>query len=503
MLYIAQVISYTGILYVIYILFLRNRPIHSFNRLYLLLASVLPMLIPFIKIPSFAGYWQDNEVMNFRLPEITVGGEIAPQVDNTIDVAVIIYSMVAVIFFVVMAIKYIRLQRMAKRSEQQSFGDYTLLLNTGYGPGSWGKYIVLPDTGVHETIVQHEAAHLRMRHSADLLFINLLQCMLWPNLFLYAIKKELRQVHEFQADAAIDVDAKTYGELLLANTFSTCTLPFTHSFNIHPLKRRIRMLKKRKSPMAIVFGVAALMATGIMIFNIVALQSCKAKKWEVMKATEVDKMPMYKGDYDDFIAKTIKYPQEAIDSNIEGKVNIGFVVDENGKVRDVNVKSKKVHPILSNEAVRVVKQMNSWIPAEKNGKKVAVEMILPIVFRLPDSVPPYTFDYKIEDAKLAMDVIHPSARFEVSDAKPIEIVTTKSNKGKLKSNQKELETMSSYYDALQKTQLANLEKDLNKHQIELSKHKIELEKQQQALLKQQQEVEAEMERIKKEQNKRK
>jgi len=413
------------------------------------------MLIPFIKIPSFASYWQDNEVMNFSLPEITVGSEIAPQVDNTIDVAVIIYAMVAVIFFVVMAIKYTRLQRMAKRSEQQAYGDYTLLLNTGYGPGSWGKYIVLPEADVHETIVQHEAAHLRLRHSADLLFINLLQAVLWPNLFLYAIKKELRQVHEFQADAAIDVDAKTYGELLLANTFSTCTLPFTHSFNIHPLKRRIMMLKKRKSPMAIVFGAIAVLVTGITVFNVVALQSCKAKKWEVVQATEVDKMPVFNGNFDEFLSKSIRYPQEAIDSNIEGKVNIGFVVDENGKVRDVKVKSKNVHPILANEAARVVKQMNSWIPAEKNGKKVAVEMILPVNFRLPDNLPPYTFEYTVEDSAPGIDVMHPTVKFEISDAKSIDIATTKNK---------------------------------NRHA---------------ELIKQQQEVEAEIEHIKNEQNKKK
>lgn len=391
MLYVAQVISYTGILYVVYILFLRNRPIHSFNRLYLLLASVLPVLIPFIKIPSFASYWQDNEVMNFSLPEITVGSEIAPQVDNTIDVAVIIYAMVAVIFFVVMAIKYTRLQRMAKRSEQQAYGDYTLLLNTGYGPGSWCKYIVLPEADVHETIVQHEAAHLRLRHSADLLFINLLQAVLWPNLFLYAIKKELRQVHEFQADAAIDVDAKTYGELLLANTFSTCTLPFTHSFNIHPLKRRIMMLKKRKSPTAIVFGAIAILVTGITVFNVIALQSCKAKKWTVERTEPLSgeelvgvTMPKFGNQFtlSEYLSDKMVYPKEAKEKGIEGKIMVKFVVDKDGRVKDVQVVSKNANPLLAKAAVDVVSNMPDWTPGEKNGEKVPIYYMLPFNFKL-------------------------------------------------------------------------------------------------------------------------
>ncbi|OSZ78935.1 hypothetical protein CAP35_12010 [Chitinophagaceae bacterium IBVUCB1] len=493
MLYIAQVVCYTGILYAIYMLLLRNRPIHTFNRAYLLLASLLPLLLPFIKLPSLATYWQRNEVMNFRLPEITVGGNIAPHVRNTVDVALIIYTAVACLLLIVMAVKYIRLQRMARRSEQQPYKGYTLLLNTGYGPGSWGRYIVLPDAEAHETVIEHEAAHLRMRHSADLLLINLLQCIVWPNLFLYAIKKELRQVHEFQADAAIDVDAKTYGELLLSNTFSTCTLPFTHSFNIHPLKRRIMMLKKRKSPLAIVFGVAALFAAGIVVFNVVALQSCKAKKWEVMKAGEVDKMPLFKGDYQDFLFRTLNYPQEAIDNNIEGKVDIGFIVDENGKIKDVQVKTKDANPILSKEAKRVVEKMEILKPAEKNGKKVAVELILPINFKLPDSIPPSPIFF----------IDEPSPEHTVMNCEPVEIATTKSDKWKQKSYQKEIQNISEYYDEVQREQLSKLEDNLSKHLQELSKNKKEIEKQQQELQKQQQEVEAEIERFKKEQNKRK
>lgn len=252
------------------------------------------------------------------------------------------------------------------------------------------------------------------------------------------------------------------------------------------------MLKKRKSPMAIVFGIVALMAAGIMVFNIVALQSCKAKKWEVVQATEVDKMPVFKGDYQDFLFRTLRYPQEAIDSNIEGKVNIGFIVDENGKVKNVHVKSKNVHPILANEAKRVVEKMEILKPAEKNGKKVAVELILPVNFKLPDSIPPGPAFF-VDDQK--------KAEHTVMNCEPIEIATTKSNKGKLQSNQKELERISKEYDAIQKAQLADVEKNLNRHLLELSKNRKEIEKQQQALLKQQQEVEAEMKRIKKEQNK--
>lgn len=381
MLYIGQVIAYTGILYLVYILLLRNRPIHAFNRIYLMGAALLPVFIPFIKLSSLAGYWKDNKVMNFRLPEVTVDNGMTPQVNSVIDRVAIIYASVTFVLLLVMLVKYIRLQRMVKNSEQQLGKHYTLLLNTGYGPGSWGRYIVLPDAEVNDTIIQHEAAHLRLRHSTDILGINLLQCLLWPDIFLYFIKKELRQVHEFQADAAVGADIQSYGELLLSNTFNTCTLPFTHSFNIHPLKRRIAMLKKRKSPMAIVFGAAAILATGAVVFNVVALQSCKAKKWEVMKAQEVDKMAEFNGDYVKFMTENLVYPKEAMDKGIEGKVMVKFIVNEEGKVvyRDI---IKSPDTLLSLATIDVLRKMPWWKPAEKDGKKVAVEFIMPVVFEL-------------------------------------------------------------------------------------------------------------------------
>lgn len=408
MLYIGQVIAYTGILYLVYILLLRNRPIHAFNRIYLIGAALLPVFIPFIKLSSLVGYWKDNKVMNFRLPEVTVDNGMAPQVNSVIDWAAIIYASVTVVLLLVMLVKYIRLQRMVKNSEQQLGKHYTLLLNTGYGPGSWGRYIVLPDAEVNDTIIQHEAAHLRLRHSMDILGINLLQCLLWPDIFLYFIKKELRQVHEFQADAAVGADIQSYGELLLSNTFNTCTLPFTHSFNIHPLKRRIMMLKKRKSPLSLALGVIAIFVTGLLLFNMVALQSCKAKKWEVANVTEVDKGAEFDGNLIDFMSANTKYPKEAIDKGIEGRVVVRFLVDDDGTVKNAEVltenctyadgtttKTKAQDGIFGKAALDVVHKMPKWIPAEKNGKKVAVYYQQPFTFRLPgDSTVGYLYEKK-------------------------------------------------------------------------------------------------------------
>ncbi|MBL7681965.1 MAG: TonB family protein [Flavipsychrobacter sp.] len=382
MMYLIQVVAYTGILYLVYALLLRNKPIHAFNRAYLLGAVLLPIVMPFLKLSALTNYFEQNRAINMRLPEIVATGGYEKQVmTQTVNWGLIAYASVAIVLFALFIYKRIRLHQVIKRSTRVQEERYTILLNTSYGPGSWGRYIFLPDETINETIIQHEAAHVYMKHSTDVVLMQILQCLFWPNLFLHAINKELKQIHEFQADAAVGMDRQQYSELLLSNVFDTCTLPLTHSFNIHPLKRRIAMLKKRKSPMAIVFGAAAILATGAVVFNVVALQSCKAKKWEVMKAQEVDKMAEFNGDYVKFMTENLVYPKEAMDKGIEGKVMVKFIVNEEGKVvyRDI---IKSPDTLLSLATIDVLRKMPWWKPAEKDGKKVAVEFIMPVVFEL-------------------------------------------------------------------------------------------------------------------------
>ena len=397
--YLIQVTAYTGILYLVYALLLRNKPIHAFNRAYLLGAALLPVLMPFIKLPSFNTYFEKARVTNVRMPEVIASGGYEKQVmTQSINWLLVAYVAVAVALFALFIYKRIRLQMVIRKSTRIQEKGYTILLNTTYGPGSWGRYILLPDETINETIIQHEAAHVYMKHSTDVVLMQLLQCICWPNLFLHAINKELKQIHEFQADAAVGMDRQQYSELLLSNVFDTCTLPLTHSFNVHPIKRRITMLKKRKSPLAIVFGGAALVAAAVVVFNVVALQSCKPKKWEVMQAIQVDKAAEFDGDLYRFITDNTKYPKEAMDNGIEGRVVIGFKIDEDGNVKDPQVVTENYSyvngangnsiksGVLVAAAMDVIHKMPKWIPAEKDGRKVAMYYQQPFTFKIGGSV---------------------------------------------------------------------------------------------------------------------
>ncbi|MBL7897870.1 MAG: energy transducer TonB [Crocinitomicaceae bacterium] len=99
---------------------------------------------------------------------------------------------------------------------------------------------------------------------------------------------------------------------------------------------------------------------------------------------EIEKMPEFQGGMEalsTYLSTNLLYPETARNNKIEGKVIISFMVEATGKVTNCRIK-ESAHTDLDKEALRVVSAMPEWIPGEKNGKKVNVEMTLPIVFKL-------------------------------------------------------------------------------------------------------------------------
>ena len=82
-----------------------------------------------------------------------------------------------------------------------------------------------------------------------------------------------------------------------------------------------------------------------------------------------------------FIADNIRYPKEARDSNVSGKVYVRFVVEKDGTVSHVRV-LRDIGAGCGQEAARIVRSMPKWKPGRNQGKAVAVEYNLPIKFEL-------------------------------------------------------------------------------------------------------------------------
>ena len=99
--------------------------------------------------------------------------------------------------------------------------------------------------------------------------------------------------------------------------------------------------------------------------------------------TEV--LPAYKGGenaIENYITTNIEYPQDAIDNNVEGVVNVQFGIDENGNILNVSTVGNKIGHGLEEEAVRVVSKMAKWTPGQVKGKNVKTWRTLPINYKL-------------------------------------------------------------------------------------------------------------------------
>jgi len=106
------------------------------------------------------------------------------------------------------------------------------------------------------------------------------------------------------------------------------------------------------------------------------------KKEETL--TVVDVMPQYPGgDHEllKFIAQSIKYPTDAQEAGVQGRVICSFVVDKKGNIVEPKI-IRGIDPSLDAEALRVIGMMPRWTPGRQDGKAVRVLYTVPITFRL-------------------------------------------------------------------------------------------------------------------------
>ena len=81
------------------------------------------------------------------------------------------------------------------------------------------------------------------------------------------------------------------------------------------------------------------------------------------------------------IQQNIKYPEEAKEQEIQGRVIVQFTIEKDGSVTDVKV-VKSVHPLVDEQVVRAVSAMPAWKPGMHEGKPVRVSYSVPFRFRL-------------------------------------------------------------------------------------------------------------------------
>ena len=131
---------------------------------------------------------------------------------------------------------------------------------------------------------------------------------------------------------------------------------------------------------------AAMLAAGTIVCYAQTQQKQQAEQRlePVYEQDKVDKRAEFMGGMEKqlkFMMQNLKYPKEAEKAGASGTVRIHFIVEKDGTLTNVKV-PESVHPALDAEAIRLIKAMPKWTPAQLDGKAVRSKMIITIPFRL-------------------------------------------------------------------------------------------------------------------------
>ncbi len=439
--------------YLFYRLLMARETFHRFNRFALLGILLLSCLLPLIEV----NVKQEPEVRQTMLTleqllmmadaesSATVGA-VEEATVTWVQMALLAYLSGILFFAFRNACSLMRLLMLLKSGSRQHVDCYlpgrrehvTLIVhNKEVAPFSWMKYIVISRKDLEENgreILIHEFAHIRNRHSLDLLVADVCVFFQWFNPASWLMKQELQNIHEYEADEAVieeGVDAKQYQLLLIKKAVGTRLYSMANSFNHSKLKKRITMmLKEKSSPWAClkylyVLPVAAVAVTAfarpevsekveeisaVKVNDLAAIVETKVAESvgdttkpagvtyvpvevnEKLKGTPVltvvEQMPAYPGGMAalmEYFKENMRYPASAKERGLQGRVTVQFVVDKDGSIKEPKV-IRSIDQELDEEALRLVKSMSKWESGRQNGEPVAVKFAVPVPFKLDADV---------------------------------------------------------------------------------------------------------------------
>ena len=100
----------------------------------------------------------------------------------------------------------------------------------------------------------------------------------------------------------------------------------------------------------------------------------------------VEEMPQFPGGQDglrNYLTTNIKYPHAAMEQGLQGRVYVQFVINTEGQTEEIKI-LREAHPLLDNEAYRVVAEMPRWKPGMQKGRAVRVSYTVPVNFVLQE-----------------------------------------------------------------------------------------------------------------------
>ncbi|MDR2119556.1 MAG: M56 family metallopeptidase [Tannerella sp.] len=423
--------------YTCYKALLSRETFHRFNRTTLLSLIALSLCIPLLAALLRHAPWSARIAQLALDPAVaTLSAAAPPAAVPSPAIAARLWAILSAVYPVGCLILILRLLRASRRiarlirRSKCSRLDRRIRLavhtDDSLPPFSWMNCIVLSEKDMAEAadiIIAHEQAHIRNRHAADLLCAQLCLVFQWYNPAAWLIYEELQNVHEYEADRSVidrGINAKQYQLLLIKKAVGTRLYALVAGLNHSNLKKRIAMMLQKNSnswarlkytfllPLAAV-ATAALAHPGIArpfdeisrvkvahlvpTANPVDAKIVMETDMPPLRAAAqpgdsvyqvVDELPAFPGGNQallSFIRENLRYPQEAWQNGIQGRVILSFIVRKDGKLSDVTV-VREVSPELDAEAVRVLKSMPDWTPGKLKGEVVSCKYTIPINFHL-------------------------------------------------------------------------------------------------------------------------
>lgn len=250
------------LLYGVFFAFLCQETFHRANRITLLAMMVLSLMLPILPHNwdfSFLEPLTSVEVLISKNPGTTTDGtsEISSVAGSwnwkaragTIYWAGMILYLVVSLYRIVLLCLYMR-QGLRQTDNE---GNTIILKSASESPFSVLRYIVMSveDYEQHKTpILLHEQEHIRQLHSLDLILLTVVQCIQWFNPFVWVLGRNLKVIHEYEADKAMldnGVDIKDYQYLLVNKCNRSSAFALVNEFNHSQLISRIIMLNKKRS----------------------------------------------------------------------------------------------------------------------------------------------------------------------------------------------------------------------------------------------------------------
>lgn len=399
--YLLQVNIYLVIFYAFYRLLLHQETYFVLNRIYLIAAGMLSLIIPFLR-PEWFVRQPAAQQIKISIDELTMmaqGTVSAGQGQYSSLIAFLVWTYLTGALFFLCRLSYqlLKVKKLLHANPQ------------GMAFSFFRRKVIDPALPGLQTIQKHEEIHSRQLHSFDVLYFELLGALVWFNPIIYAYKTAVKHIHEYLADAEaarFQGDKESYALLILSQAMGVDQHILTNSFfNKSMLKKRIIMLNKQRSAKTAIlkYGLFLPLFAVTLLFSSATIsknENLKAVATEIEAPVLIPDAILPASSNNDnqrsssssskqtnqwtplygYLAESIKYPAIAYQHQLQGDVHINFTL-QNGELKSISA-GTQLGAGCDAEVIRAISSFEGFKSVE-NGK-----YSLTVAFRLKDATTP-------------------------------------------------------------------------------------------------------------------